>query len=92
MENENATAKAVALIKEIASALCEAPERIEVRDSMDERGVLIMLFAEKTDLGRLIGKKGETVNAMRTLLRALGAKNDARYSLKVDDLSKSYET
>jgi predicted RNA-binding protein YlqC (UPF0109 family) len=79
-------------VRQIAEALCEHPEWLEVEETTDERGVLIMLYADKVDLGRLIGKKGETVNAVRNLLRALGSRNDARYSLKIDDLDKIKDT
>lgn len=68
--------------------LCEFPDQLELEDTMDEKGILIKAWAYHSDIGRLIGKKGETVNALRSLLRALGTKNEARYSLKIDDLTK----
>lgn len=76
------------LVQTIAESLCEQTDQIEVTDSLDERGVLIKLFVAKEDLPRMIGKGGETANAIRQLLRALGARNNARYSFKVD--SKPY--
>lgn len=74
----------IRLVRCIAEAMCERPEDIEIDRTIDERGVLIKLYVDKYDLPRIIGKGGETANAIRVLLRALGSKNDARYSFKVD--------
>lgn len=74
----------VRFVRDIAEALCQDPQEIEVQDSIDERGVLIELFVSKADLPRMIGKKGDTAMAIRHLLRALGAKDNARYSFKVN--------
>ncbi len=52
---------------------------------MDEKGVLLELTVDPEDLGRVIGKRGATAQSLRTLLRALGTKNDARYNLKIVD-------
>jgi len=51
----------------------------------DEKGVLLELTVDPEDLGRVIGKRGATAQSLRTLLRALGTKNDARYNLKIID-------
>jgi len=51
--------------------------------TIDEKGVLLTLTVNPADLGRVIGKRGSTAQSLRTLLRALGAKNDARYNLKI---------
>src|SRR5690606_3003295 len=61
--------------------------------SIDEKGVLLSLTVHPDDLGRVIGKRGVTAQSLRTLLRALGTKNDARYNLKIvnnDDERESY--
>jgi predicted RNA-binding protein YlqC (UPF0109 family) len=50
---------------------------------IDEKGVLLTLTVNPDDLGRVIGKRGVTAQSLRTLLRALGTKNDARYNLKI---------
>jgi len=49
--------------------------------------VLLELTVDPEDLGRVIGKRGATAQSLRTLLRALGTKNDARYNLKIVDTS-----
>lgn len=78
-----------AYVLAICEPLCEFPDSASVETSNDEKGVLIKLFARQSDLGRLIGKKGDTVNAVRSLLRAMGSKNNARYSLKIDAIDKT---
>lgn len=56
--------------------------------SVDEKGVLIVAYVDYGHLGRVIGKNGSTAQSIRTLLRALGLKNDARYSLKIEERVK----
>lgn len=79
----------VSLVRTIAESLCEQPDQIEIQDSIDEKGVLIKLLVAKQDLPRMIGKGGDTAMAIRTLLRALGARHNARYSFKVDEKAYS---
>ena len=64
-------------------ALVGYPEDVVVDRTIDEKGVLLTLTVNPADLGRVIGKRGSTAQSLRTLLRALGAKNDARYNLKI---------
>ena len=59
------------------------PEDVVVDRTVDEKGVLLTLTVNPEDLGRVIGKRGVTAQSLRTLLRALGTKNDARYNLKI---------
>lgn len=74
----------VDFVKNILTALCSKPEDIEIEDRIDERGVLIQVYVAQEDLGRIIGKGGDGANAIRLLLRTLGAKNNAHYGFKVD--------
>ncbi len=74
----------VEFITQLAKALVSNPDQVEVEDKIDERGVLIQLYVAKEDLGRIIGKGGDGANAIRTLLRTLGTKNNAHYGFKVD--------
>jgi uncharacterized protein len=61
------------------------PDAVSIARSVDEKGVLLELTVDPEDLGRVIGKRGATAQSVRTLLRALGTKNDARYNLKIVD-------
>lgn len=69
----------------IAKTLVENPDSVEVDREIDERGVLLQLHVAPEDLGRVIGRGGSTAKSIRTLLRALSVKNDARYNLKIVD-------
>ena len=70
-------------IEYIVKSLVSYPDEVVVERILDERGVLLELSVNPEDLGRVIGKRGVTAQALRTLLRALGVKNDARYNLKI---------
>lgn len=72
-------------IEYIVKALVGEPEKVRIERSIDERGVLLELYVGPDDLGRVIGRMGTTAKSIRTLLRALGVKNDARYNLKIVD-------
>lgn len=72
-----------AFVEYVAKELVENPSKVKVSRSVDEMGVLIELTVDKDDMGVIIGKEGKTAKAIRTLLRVLGAKNDARVNLKI---------
>ncbi len=70
-------------IEYVVKQLVENPEGVKVERTVDEMGVLIQLTVDRNDMGRVIGKEGRTAKALRTLLRVLGAKNNARVNLKI---------
>ncbi|PID31778.1 RNA-binding protein [Candidatus Saccharibacteria bacterium] len=72
----------------IVKSLVGNPDKVVVERRIDEKGVLLELTVDPEDLGRVIGKRGATAQSLRTLLRALGTKNDARYNLKIVDLDQ----
>ena len=72
----------------IVKSLVSKPEAVIIERRIDEKGVLLELTVDPEDLGRIIGKRGATAQSLRTLLRALGTKNDARYNLKIVDNDK----
>lgn len=72
-------------IEFIVKSLVSNPDAVSVERKIDEKGVLLELTVDPEDLGRVIGKRGATAQSLRTLLRALGTKNDARYNLKIVD-------
>jgi predicted RNA-binding protein YlqC (UPF0109 family) len=69
----------------VVKSLVGKPEAVKIDRRIDEKGVLLELTVDPEDLGRVIGKRGATAQSLRTLLRALGTKNDARYNLKIVD-------
>src|SRR5215475_12932304 len=72
-------------IEFVVKSLVGNPDAVQVDRRVDEKGVLLELTVDPEDLGRVIGKRGATAQSLRTLLRALGTKNDARYNLKIVD-------
>jgi hypothetical protein len=72
-------------IEYIVKSLVSKPEAVVVDRRVDEKGVLLELHVDTEDLGRVIGKRGATAQSLRTLLRALGTKQDARLNLKIID-------
>ena len=69
----------------VVKSLVSNPDAVQIERRIDEKGVLLELTVDPEDLGRVIGKRGATAQSIRTLLRALGTKNDARYNLKIID-------
>ena len=70
-------------VEYIVKTLVNNPEKVAVERKIDEKGVLLSLTVAPEDVGRVIGKRGVTAQAIRVLLRALGTKQDARYNLKI---------
>jgi len=73
-------------IEYIIKSIVNKPDAVKIDRRVDEKGVLLELTVDQEDLGRVIGKRGATAQSLRTLLRALGTKNDARYNLKIIDI------
>ncbi|MBP9718472.1 KH domain-containing protein [Candidatus Gracilibacteria bacterium] len=67
------------IVKQIVSN----PDAVEVTRAVDEMGVLLTLKVDKEDMGRIIGKNGQTAKAIRVLIRIIGSKNNARVNLKI---------
>ena len=78
-------------IEYVVKSLVGKPDKVVVERRIDEKGVLLELTVDPEDLGRVIGKRGATAQSLRTLLRALGTKNDARYNLKIVDNGEPHE-
>ncbi len=70
-------------VEYVVKSLVENPDDVIVDRIIDEKGVLLTLTVNPDDLGRVIGRRGTTAQSLRTLLRALGTKNSARYNLKI---------
>lgn len=69
----------------VVKALVDNPESVVVNRTVDEMGVLLTLDVHKDDMGKIIGRAGNTAKAIRTLLRVVGMKNDARVNLKINE-------
>lgn len=72
-------------VEYVVKELVDNPDQVHIERSEDNRGVLLELSVAPEDLGRVIGRHGATAQSLRSLLRALGVKNGARYNLKIVD-------
>ena len=70
-------------VEYIVKTLVNNPDKVAVDRVIDEKGVLLSLTVDPEDVGRVIGKRGVTAQAIRVLLRALGTKQDARFNLRI---------
>lgn len=69
----------------VVAAIVDNPDDVKINRTVDERGVLLELTVNPDDMGKIIGKAGATAKALRTLLRVMGAKYDARFNLKITE-------
>ena len=69
----------------VVKALVDNPNDVKIDRTVDEMGVLISLTVNPADMGKIIGRMGNTAKAIRTLLRVVGMKNNARVNLKINE-------
>jgi len=74
-----------AFLEYVVKALVEHPEEVKIKRTVDEMGVLLLLDVNGEDMGKVIGRDGNTAKAIRTLLRVVGMKNNARVNLKINE-------
>ncbi len=65
--------------------LVDNPNDVKINRTVDEMGVLMTLSVNPADMGKVIGRSGNTAKAIRTLLRVVGMKNNARVNLKINE-------
>jgi len=71
------------LVEEIAKALVDVPEQVQVREVEGEQTTVLELKVAPGDLGKVIGKQGRTARSIRTLLGAAGMKLNRRFNLEI---------
>ena len=69
----------------VVKMLVDNPDAVKVNRTVDEMGVLLTLDVHSDDMGKIIGRSGNTAKAIRTLLRVVGMKNNARVNLKINE-------
>lgn len=72
-------------LESVVKALVDHPESVHINRTVDEMGVLLTLDVHAEDMGKIIGRSGNTAKAIRTLLRVVGMKNEARVNLKINE-------
>jgi len=74
-----------AFLEYVVKALVDNPDDVKIDRTVDEMGVLITMTVNSADMGKIIGRQGNTAKAIRTLLRVIGMKNNARVNLKINE-------
>jgi len=69
----------------LVKSLVDNPDDVKIERTVDEMGVLLTLSINQADMGKIIGRSGNTAKAIRTLLRVVGMKNNARVNLKINE-------
>lgn len=69
----------------LVKSLVDNPNDVKIDRKVDEMGVLLNLKLNPADMGKIIGKEGNTARAIRSLLRVVGMKNHARVNLKIEE-------
>lgn len=72
-------------VEYVVKSIVDHPDDVQVVRTIDEMGVLLTLTVNPEDMGQVIGRQGATAKSVRTLLRVIGAKNNARVNLKINE-------
>ncbi|MEX0649676.1 MAG: KH domain-containing protein [Candidatus Andersenbacteria bacterium] len=75
----------VEFVEYVVKSIVDHPEDVKLDRDIDEMGVLITLTVNPEDMGQVIGRSGATAKSIRTLLRVIGARNNARVNLKINE-------
>lgn len=84
-DNEKSMIDDVQFLEYVVKALVNHPDDIKIKRTVDEMGVLMTLDVHQDDMGKVIGRSGNTAKAIRILLRVVGMKNNARINLKINE-------
>lgn len=72
-----------AFLEFVITSLVNYPDDVKIERQIDEMGVLLKLQVNRADMGQIVGRQGATAKAIRSLLRIVGLKNNARVNLKI---------
>jgi predicted RNA-binding protein YlqC (UPF0109 family) len=75
----------IQFLEYVVKGLVDNPNDVKIDRTVDEMGVLLTLTVNPVDMGKIIGRMGNTAKAIRTLLRVVGMKNNARVNLKINE-------
>lgn len=85
MAEEDRKSHDVEFVEYVVKSIVDHPEDVKLDRDIDEMGVLITLTVNPEDMGQVIGRSGATAKSVRTLLRVIGARNNARVNLKINE-------
>lgn len=83
--------KEVQFLKDTLGNILDKPESIVIKRTIDEMGVLLTLTVDGSDMGKLIGREGNTAKAIRTLLMIVGLRQNCKVSLKITEPDGTYK-
>ena len=83
--------KDLEFVKYVISNTIEFPEQLELTRTVDDYGVLITIKAAPSDMGKIIGSRGKNIESLRTIVRMMGAKMNARIAIQLDEPGYSSE-
>jgi predicted RNA-binding protein YlqC (UPF0109 family) len=69
----------------VVKSIVDHPDEVKIDRKVDEMGVLLSLSVNPQDMGQVVGRQGTTAKAIRSLLRIVGIKNNARINLKIEE-------
>ncbi len=69
----------------VVKSIVDHPEEVKIERRVDEMGVLLSLRVHLQDMGQVVGRQGATAKSIRSLLRIVGIKNNARVNLKIEE-------
>jgi hypothetical protein len=69
----------------LVKSIVDHPEDVKIDRKVDEMGVLLTLLVNPKDMGQVVGRGGSTAKAIRSLLRIVGIKHNARVNLKIEE-------
>lgn len=69
----------------VVKSIVDHPDDVKIERKVDEMGVLLSLKVHLQDMGQVVGRQGATAKAIRSLLRIVGIKNNARVNLKIEE-------
>jgi len=72
-------------VESVVKALVDNPDEVNVSEVIGERGAVYEVRVAQSDLGKVIGKGGQTVKALRSLMTAIAAKHGKRVGLEIID-------
>jgi len=69
----------------VVKSIVDHPDEVKIDRKVDEMGVLLSLRVHQQDMGQVVGRQGATAKSIRSLLRIVGIKNNARVNLKIEE-------
>ena len=73
------------LIEKMVQYLVDEPEKVEIKEIEGDQANILEIRVSKQDIGRVLGKQGTNINALRTIVSAVGGKRKKRYFVELID-------